>query len=106
METYRVKVLTPGHMLVFRGLRCRTPVEFKNIRLQEMKSIELQARTSSLKYEIMKESDINDNDIKIEELNFKSNIEESVTEETSVEELEENTSPKTILEKLISDEKE
>lgn len=102
METYRVKVFTPGHMLVFRGLQCRTPVEFKNIRLQEMKSIELQVRKASLKYEIKKESEIDNDEIKIEDLKFA----DGIKEETTVEELEEETSPKTILEKLISDETE
>lgn len=106
METYRVKIFTPGHMLVFRGRGSRTPVEFKNIRFHEMKFIELQARKLSLKYEIKKESEIIDDHIKIEELNLENNIDDSLNEETLIEELEENTSPKTILEKLISEEKE
>jgi len=106
METYRVKVFTPGHMLVFRRTPCRTPVEFKNIRENEMKSVELQARALSLKYEIKKESEIENEEVHIEELEINQNIEDSkVEDEVSIEELK-NISPKTILETLISENKD
>jgi hypothetical protein len=105
METYRVKVSTPGHMITFRRLQCRTPVEFKNVKEQEMKSIELQARISSLKCEIKKESEIEDEGITIEELEINREGDNSVKEETSIEELK-DTSPKTILETLISENKD
>jgi hypothetical protein len=100
-ETYRVKVFTPGHMIVFRGVVCRTPAEFKNVRLSEKKVLELQAKAAGLKCETKKESDIYNEDIVIEELDIKT----EEKNETIVEELQESSS-KTILEKLISENKD
>jgi len=104
-ETYRVKVFTPGHMLLFRRTPCRSPVEFKNVRLSEVKSIELQARVLALQYEIKKESDIDNENITIEEMNFKDETESDIKDEVVVEEININSS-KTILEKLISENKD
>jgi hypothetical protein len=104
-ETYRVKVFTPGHMLIFRRTPCRTPVEFKNVRLSEVNTLELQAKVLSLKYEIKKESDIYNENITIEELKFEDNAESDIDDTVVVEELKQSSS-KTILEKLISENKD
>jgi len=97
METYQVKVLTPGHMIIFRGKRARSPVVFKNVRKEEISLIDSQARRSLLKYEVIKESDIK-KDAVIEEIDL---LKED--EDIKVEELTETKEPSTILERLISE---
>lgn len=87
--------------MLFRRTGFRTPVEFKNVRVSEMKLIELQAKASGLKYEIKKESEcVINEDIKIEDIDIKVDEKEAV-----VEELQESDA-KTILEKLISENKD
>jgi hypothetical protein len=97
METYRVTVLTPGHMLHFRGKQVRTPVTFERVRKNEISIIDSQARRSLLKYEVIKESQIKKDAI-IEEIDL---LKED--ESIQIEELTENKEPSTILEKLISE---
>lgn len=95
METYKVKVLTPGHMLIFKGKRSRTPVTFSNVRKEEISLIDAQARRSLLKYEVTLE-------VKEEK---KSNFEQEIIlekDEATVEKLSECKEPSTILESLLA----
>ena len=102
METYRVKFITAGHMLAFRNNRVRTPVTFDHVREEELPLLKSQALRSMLHYEVQKESEIViNNDAVIEELEM--NKED---EDIEIEELSETKDPSTILEKLISEEKE
>lgn len=99
METYKVHVLTPGHMLVLHGKRSRTPVVYTKLLKSEVDMIESQARRSMLKFTVVNEADIKKvPDILIEEIEFKED------EDIEIEEMEEEE-PSTILEKLIAKEK-
>jgi hypothetical protein len=90
METYRVTVFTPGHIILFRNKQARTPVTFKNLKESEVALIDAQARRSLLRYESVKESEIEE--CVTEEINF-------LTEDIKVEELVNDKEPSTILEK-------
>lgn len=99
METYTLKFLTPGQMIIYKSRRFRTPVKFENVLKSELAFFDSQARRSMIKYEVLPTSDkkIKD-DVLIEELDL---VKED--EDIDIEELVEDKIPSTILEKLISD---
>ncbi len=76
--TYRVRIYTPNCFFIFRGKKIRTPVVCNNVFEHELDVIKMQMLKDSLKYDIVKESEIEvENykplthkkaDIKIEEL--------------------------------------
>ena len=61
--TYRVKVFTPNCFLVFRSKRLRTPVECHNVFESELEVLKTQIHRHALKYEIIKESDVDKKDV-------------------------------------------
>lgn len=97
MTTYRVKFITPGHMLEFRSHIARTPVTFNKVREEELLLLKSQALRSMLQYEITKEFDDQRQTV-IKELEF-----DKEDKEIKIEELFEVKTPVTILEKLISE---
>lgn len=99
METYRVRVFTPGHKLIFKGKVVRSPVTFSKVTKTDLALIESQTRRSLLKIEVLKESEI-----KLQE-EIKKQLIAEIPEKVIVEELE-IKEPTTTLEKLISDNKE
>jgi len=80
METYKVKILTPGHFIVFRGKRFRSPVTISNVYKRELEFVNAQIRMHSLKFEIEAEVKLNP-DVYIEELKEFSNDIDVSTEE-------------------------
>lgn len=101
METYRVKFITLGHMLIFRNKRVRTPVTFDHVKEEELSLLKSQALSSMLHYEIKKESEMIKNDAVIEELELNN---EDI-EDIEIEELLSENEPSTILEKLLYENK-
>jgi hypothetical protein len=53
MKKYNVKITTPGHIIVFRGKRARTPIVFENVLESEIQLLELQARRLMLDIEVI-----------------------------------------------------
>ena len=101
MEKYNVKFLTPGHLIIYRNRRFRTPVLFENVLKSEIGFLDSQARRSMVKYEVSKVSDKKKTETLIEELEL-----DKEDEDIEVEELDDNAQPSTILEKLIAEDKE
>lgn len=98
MKTNIVTVSTPGHILVFRGKRIRTPVRFEKVTKEELALLENQCRRSLLKYEIYKEIP--------EEKKERIDEEEIYVEETVPDESDELLSEEgkgSILDRLASD---
>jgi len=96
--TYRVKVFTPNSFLIFRGKKLRTPVECHNVFEKELDVLKLQIHRDSLKYEIVREIDIEeeyieplvvekrDKDVKVEELYDPDNDSNSIMDQLIAEE--------------------
>lgn len=102
METYNVKFLTPGQILVFRNKRARTPVTFERVLKSELPLLEAQARRLLLKYDVSKTSEVKKDAI-LEELD----LEIKEDEDIEVEELSDTKKePSTILEKLLASNEE
>ena len=97
MTTYRVNILTPGHMMVFRSKRARSPVRYDNVSETELAHLVSQARRSMLKYDVTDESKIEKETV-IEEIEI-----QKEDEDIEIEELVELKEPSTILEKLLVD---
>jgi hypothetical protein len=62
--TYRVKVFTPNCFLIFRGKKLRTPVECHDVFEKELDVLKAQMKKDSLKYEIIREVDVKEKDVK------------------------------------------
>lgn len=62
--TYRVRVFTPNCFLIFRGKKLRTPVECHNVFEKELDLLKSQIKKDALKYEIIKEVDVEEKDVK------------------------------------------
>ena len=100
METYNVKFLTPGQVIIYRGRRFRTPVIFESVLEKEIPFFDAQARRSLIKYEVIKTSDI-EREFPIEQL-----ILDKEDEDIEVEKSIVDKEPSTILEKLIVNDQE
>lgn len=100
METYNVKFLTPGQVVIHRGRRFRTPVTFERVLEKELPFFDAQARRSLIKYEVVNTAHIKE-EAPIEEL-----ILDKEDEDIEVEEPIMDKEPSTILEKLIANDTE
>ena len=100
METYSVKISTPGQMIIFRGKRARTPVRFEKVHKEEIGLLENQCRRSLLKYEIYKEGKVNEVSDDLIEVDLTEKVEESKSEPDLEEYIGE---PKSILDRLAFD---
>lgn len=97
METYTVKFLTPGQMVIYKDRRFRTPVMFENVLERDISFFDSQARRSMIKYEVFPTSQKKAKvETIIEELDLKED------EDIEIEELGDGKTPSTILEKLIA----
>jgi hypothetical protein len=97
---YKVKILTPGHMMVFRNKQCRTPVIFEHVLENEIAYLKLQASKSSLKIVI------EDEDVKSTKkihVTHKKKKKEKLSEEQILIEKIKTSEPKSILDQLIID---
>lgn len=101
METYKVKILTPGHFIVFRGRRTRSPVTFFNVYKKELDFLEMQVRRSLLKWQVELDLKLNKT-VPIQELK-----EPEINEDLSTEEFLNSKSEGdfSILESLLSEDK-
>jgi len=99
MKTYKIKIVTPGYMITFKGKRVRTPVIFENIKENEINLIKIQAKRSLLKYEVLEEGPA----IKVESI--VDVVENKLDECIIIEEIKEDKEPTTILEKLLFESK-
>ena len=100
METYRVKISTAGQIVLHRNKPCRTPVEFKDVIENDMKFLELQARRLRLKIDIKSEKEIAKT-VSLPDKEYKDV--QFLNDDVEVEELKDDSEPKTILEKLMKD---
>jgi hypothetical protein len=99
--TYRVNVTSHGLSVYFRNRINRTPVVFESVYEPELKVLKLQLKQKSMDFIIEKNSEI---------LDSRDQVADEVIEEnneTEVEELytKEENEPKSILDKLIADDK-
>jgi len=97
--TYRVKVFTPNSFLIFRGKKLRTPVECRNVFEKELPVLKLQIKRDSLKYEIIREVDITEEDVE-------ALVVEKRDKDVKVEELyDPDVDSNSIMDRLIAEEK-
>lgn len=97
--TYRVRVFTPNCFLIFRGKRLRTPVECHDVFEKELDFLKLQIKKDALKYEIIREVDVKEKDVK-------PLVIEKRDKDIKVEELyNPDTDSNSIMDQLIEEEK-
>lgn len=88
METHKLKILTPGHFIVFNGKKLRTPIVFEKISVDDLLYLKSQIRQQNLKYSI------DDEEARLTQkpIEKPSNVEKSYSE---------NSDDKSILSKLL-----
>ena len=99
MQTYTVKFLTPGQMVIYKERRFRTPVTFEGVLKKDLSFFDSQSRRSLIKYEVFETPE------QQREEPIKKLILEKEDEDIEIEELTEINEPSTILEKLIASNK-
>ena len=60
MKFNTIKILTPGHFLIFGGKKVRTPVLFTNVKEEDFLLLKNQIRQQNLEYIV---DDVKENDI-------------------------------------------
>jgi hypothetical protein len=57
-KLYTLSISQPGYIFVFRGKKLRTPVEFKNITIEEVDILKTQALRNAIQYIVEEEKRI------------------------------------------------
>lgn len=78
MKMHKLKITTPGHIVIFNGKKIRTPVTFEKIKEEDLLYLNSQIRQQNLKYSLDDEEPqltkkVKDTPAKVEELYSETN---------------------------------